>query len=153
VKVGKVRAIGASNLTPARLSESLVAAERTGYPAISACSPLQPVRAGGIRKGARRALPVEKPRRDPLLPSRGRVPYGKYRSVNDLSKSARGAGLRKYLNERGFRILAALDTVGRAQRLAGGCRARMAAARPGITAPIVSATSIRQWEDIMRART
>jgi len=88
----------------------------------------------------------------PYFPLAAGFLTGKYRSVNDLSKSARGAGLRKYLNERGFRILAALDTVGERLNVSQAVVAlAWLLARPGITAPIVSATSIRQWEDIMRA--
>ena len=153
VKVGKVRAIGASNLTPARLSESLVAAERTGYPRYQCMQPHYNLyeRAGyekeleGLCRSKNLAV-------IPYFPLAAGFLTGKYRSVNDLSKSARGAGLRKYLNERGFRILAALDTVGERLNVSQAVVAlAWLLARPGITAPIVSATSIRQWEDIMRA--
>ena len=74
---------------------------------------------------------------------------GKYRSEADLSKSPRGAGVKKYLDARGMRVLAALDRVARE---AGGTPAQVALAwliaRPSITAPIASATSLAQWHDI-----
>ncbi len=79
---------------------------------------------------------------------------GKYRSEADLSKSPRGQGSKKYLNERGFGILKALDEV--AARL-GSNPTRVAlawlAARPGITAPIASATSVEQLQDLIAGAT
>jgi aryl-alcohol dehydrogenase-like predicted oxidoreductase len=78
---------------------------------------------------------------------------GKYRSEADLSKSARGAKVGKsYLNERGLRILAAVDAV--AADL-GASQAQVALAwlmaRPGITAPIASATPPAQLDDLIGA--
>ncbi|NLF56039.1 MAG: aldo/keto reductase, partial [Candidatus Hydrogenedens sp.] len=77
---------------------------------------------------------------------------GKYRSEADLNKSARGPGIKKYLNERGLRILDALDTVAEKH---GTTPAAVALAwliaRPGITAPIASATSLGQLESLMTA--
>src|SRR5207248_9883663 len=77
---------------------------------------------------------------------------GKYRSESDLNKSARGQGVRKYLNERGFRILAALDQVA-AQHHSTPAKVSLAwmMARPGITAPIASATSVGQLNDLVDA--
>jgi len=77
---------------------------------------------------------------------------GKYRSELDLAKSPRGAAVKKYLNERGFRILQALDEV--AGRY-GSTPARVAIAWliacPSITAPIASATSLEQLNDLVEA--
>jgi aryl-alcohol dehydrogenase-like predicted oxidoreductase len=77
---------------------------------------------------------------------------GKYRSQGDLAGKARGARAAKYLNERGLRILAALDAV------AAGHQAKPAEialawliARDGVTAPIASATSIEQVDSLVRA--
>jgi aryl-alcohol dehydrogenase-like predicted oxidoreductase len=77
---------------------------------------------------------------------------GKYRSEGDLSQSPRGAKVKDYLNGHGRRILGALDDV------AARCRstpARVALAwllaRPGVTAPIVSATSLEQFHDLVEA--
>jgi aryl-alcohol dehydrogenase-like predicted oxidoreductase len=78
---------------------------------------------------------------------------GKYRSESDASKSARGPGVvKKYLNERGFRILAALDQVANTHHSTPGKVAlAWLIARPGITAPIASATSVEQVHDLVDA--
>lgn len=75
---------------------------------------------------------------------------GKYRSEADFAKSPRGGGMKKYMNDRGFRILAALDEVAKGLQ---STPARVALAwliaRPGITAPIASATSLEQFNDLL----
>src|SRR4029077_16458914 len=74
---------------------------------------------------------------------------GKYRSEADLSKSPRGQGVKNYLNDRGFRILQALDQVARQHRSTPTSVAlAWLIARPGITAPIASATSLEQLKDL-----
>lgn len=77
---------------------------------------------------------------------------GKYRSKADLGKSARGGGVEDYLNPRGERILAALDAVA-ARHDAKLAEVALAwvVARPGVTAPIASATSVEQTESLIRA--
>jgi aryl-alcohol dehydrogenase-like predicted oxidoreductase len=77
---------------------------------------------------------------------------GKYRSEDDLSKSARGGTVKKYLNERGFGIVEALDQVA-AQYNSTPAQIALAwlMARPGITAPIASATSVEQLNDLIEA--
>ena len=79
---------------------------------------------------------------------------GKYRSHADFGKSARGEGMKNFLNARGFRILDALDAV--ASRL-GATPAQVALAwlmaRPAVTAPIASATSLAQLDELLRAAT
>jgi aryl-alcohol dehydrogenase-like predicted oxidoreductase len=77
---------------------------------------------------------------------------GKYRSADDFSKSPRGGGMKKYLNTRGMKILDALDHV--ARRLNATPTAISLAwlmARPGVTAPIASATSVAQLRDLLHA--
>ena len=77
---------------------------------------------------------------------------GKYRSEHDLSKSARGGGNKKYMNERGFAILKALDAV--AERYGSNPATVSIAwllAQPAVTAPIASATNKHQLEDLMNA--
>ena len=151
---GKVRAIGASNFTAARLAEALDASGRHGLPRYEA---LQPQYNLYERAGYESAL-------EPLCLQRqvGVVSYsalasgflsGKYRSTADAAKSARGKGVvDKYLNDRGRRILASLDAV--ALRL-GASAASVALAwqiaRPGITAPIASATTVAQLGDLAAA--
>jgi aryl-alcohol dehydrogenase-like predicted oxidoreductase len=77
---------------------------------------------------------------------------GKYRSEADFAKSARGPGMKKYLNPRGKKILDALDVV--ARRL-NATPAQISLAwlmgRPGVSAPIASATNLDQLREILRA--
>ena len=77
---------------------------------------------------------------------------GKYRSEVDLSKSARGGGLKKYLDARGMRILGALDEVASCYRATDASVAlAWLMARPTITAPITSATSPEQLQQLVSA--
>jgi aryl-alcohol dehydrogenase-like predicted oxidoreductase len=75
---------------------------------------------------------------------------GKYRSEADLSKSARGSGIgKKYLNERGFRILAALDEIAAAHKVTPAAIAlAWLMHRNSVTAPIASATSVEQLKQL-----
>jgi aryl-alcohol dehydrogenase-like predicted oxidoreductase len=93
--------------------------------------------------------------------SLGVIPYfslasgfltGKYRTEADLQQGPRGAMVKKYLNARGERILAALDEIGK-QEKAKPAEVALAwlVARPGITAPIASATSEEQLRSLVRA--
>jgi len=77
---------------------------------------------------------------------------GKYRSEADLNKSQRGGGIKNYLNDRGFKILKALDEVSE-QYSADQASIALAwlIARPSITAPIASVTSLEQLEDLKKA--
>jgi aryl-alcohol dehydrogenase-like predicted oxidoreductase len=151
VRAGKVKAIGASNFTAERLTASLEASKQHGYPSYVTLQPhynlveradyetnLEPVCvANGI----------------------GVIPYfglasgfltGKYRSQADLSKSPRGSRVQKYLDERGLRVLSALDEVAKRH---DSTPARVALAwliaRPSITAPIASATNLDQLKDLI----
>jgi aryl-alcohol dehydrogenase-like predicted oxidoreductase len=151
IEQGKVRAIGASNFSAARLAESLAIAKKYNLPRYES---LQPEYNLVARTGYETEL-------EPLIrkESLGVISYyglaagfltGKYRSEADLGKSARGQGVKKYLDARGLRILAALDDVA----LRRGARPAQVAvawliARPGITAPIVSATSVKQLEEVL----
>ena len=153
VKEGKVRAIGASNLTPARLSASLEASDRKAYPRYESMQPHYNLcERAGYETELEPLCRARKLAVIPYYPLAAGFLTGKYRSEHDLTKSTRGAGVRKYFNQRGFRIIAALDAV--ATRLKATPAAVALAwllARPGITAPIVSATSVRQWEDLAAA--
>lgn len=151
IKQGKVRAIGASNYSAERLAESLEVSRAHGFPSYQC---LQPKYNLCERAGYESAL-------EPLILKEGIgvVPYyalasgfltGKYRSEADLGKSVRGAGVRKYLDGRGFRILAVLDQIAAAYRSTPGKVAlAWLMARPGITAPIASATSLDQLKDLV----
>ncbi len=151
IEQGKVRAIGASNFSAARLGESLAIAKKYN---LSRYESLQPEYNLVSRAGYEAEL-------EPLIRKEniGVISYyglaagfltGKYRSEADLAKSARGQGVRKYLDARGLRILAALDEVAMRR---GATPAQVAIAwliaRPGITAPIVSATSVAQLEEVL----
>jgi aryl-alcohol dehydrogenase-like predicted oxidoreductase len=153
IKDGKVRAIGASNYTGARLEEAASVSEQHHLPRYEC---LQPHYNLYERAGYEKDLePVV------LKEGLGVIPYfalasgfltGKYRSESDLAKGPRGQMVKKYLDERGFRILAALDQV--AAQL-GSTPGKVALAwliaRPSITAPIASATSVEQLNDLVDA--
>lgn len=81
------------------------------------------------------------------------LPHGKYRSAKDAYKSKRGGGIvKKYLKEWGFRILAALDTVAKRYHTTQASIAlAWLIASPLITAPIASATSIEQLNNLVKA--
>jgi aryl-alcohol dehydrogenase-like predicted oxidoreductase len=153
IKEGKVRAIGASNFKPARLQAALDAAQH-GLPRYES---LQPEYNLYDREAFERDdLPIVQ------VSGIGVIPYfglaagfltGKYRSEDDLKKSQRGAGIgKKYLNDKGFNILKALDAV--ADRH-GISQAQVALAwlmqAPGITAPIASGTSVAQVQELLKA--
>jgi len=151
VKQGKVRAIGASNYTAERLGAALLASETLNCPRYECLQPHYNLYERAGFEGDLERLCLEK--------RLGVIPYfslasgfltGKYRSEGDFPKSQRGQGMKKYLNERGFRILAALDEV------AASCSANPAqvalawlVARPAVTAPIASATSLAQLGDLI----
>jgi aryl-alcohol dehydrogenase-like predicted oxidoreductase len=150
IRAGKVRAIGASNLTPARLRDSLAASAKNGWPRYESLQPHYNLVERPAYERDFEALCVEH--------GLGVIPYwslaagfltGKYRSEADLVKSPRGQGVKKYLDARGMRVLAALDRVARD---AAATPAQVALAwliaRPSITAPIASATSLAQWQEI-----
>jgi aryl-alcohol dehydrogenase-like predicted oxidoreductase len=153
VKAGKVRVIGASNYSAARLSEAIDTSERLGLPRYEV---LQPEYNLYTRSGYEALL-------EPYCRAAeiGVAPYyslangfltGKYRSEADFGKSARGARMAAYLNERGRAILSALDEVGATHR-ATPAQVALAwlMARPGLTAPIASATSVEQLGELMGA--
>ena len=77
---------------------------------------------------------------------------GKYRSDADFGKSPRGSGIQRFMNPRGLRILAALDDVAR-RHAATPAQAALAwlIHRPSVTAPIASATSIAQLDELIAA--
>jgi len=150
---GKIRAIGASNLDARRLAESLAVSRENALPRYETLQPHYNLLVRDEFEGPLQALCV----RDGL----GVIPYfslaagfltGKYRSEADFAKSARGPGMKKYLNAHGAAVLAALDTVAERQHatLAQVALAWLMA-QPGITAPIASATSVAQLGELMGA--
>jgi len=153
IREGKVRAIGASNYTAERLSEALKVSEQRNYPRYES---LQPHYNLYDREDYERTL-------EPtcLQHGLGVIPYfslasgfltGKYRSEKDLSRSPRGQSVKKFLTERGTRILRALDQAAEQHNSTPGKIAlAWLIARPSITAPIASATSVDQLRDLADA--
>jgi aryl-alcohol dehydrogenase-like predicted oxidoreductase len=153
IRQGKVRAIGASNYKADRLAEALRLSEAKGLPRYES---LQPQYNLYDRERFEKEL-------EPLCQANevGVIGYhalaagfltGKYRTEADLAGRARARSAKSYMNERGFRIIGALDEVA-ARYLATLAQIALAwlLARPSVTAPIVSATSLEQLSDITRA--
>jgi len=153
IKEGKVRAIGASNYNGSRLGLALETSKRLGVPRYESLQPLYNL---VERENFEREL-------EPVCREHGigvinfyalasGFLTGKYRSQADLGKSVRGSGAGKYLNERGLAVLGALDAVA---ANVGATPAQVALAwqiaRPGITAPIASATSPAQLAGLIDA--
>jgi aryl-alcohol dehydrogenase-like predicted oxidoreductase len=153
IRDGKVRAIGASNYSAARLSQALDLAQSSTLPRYESLQPLYNLydRAAFEKDLA------------PLCVQRdvGVISYfslasgfltGKYRSQQDLAGRARGEGIRKYLNPRGTAILSALDEVAAAHASTPASVAlAWLMARPGVTAPIASATRSEQLKALVAA--
>jgi aryl-alcohol dehydrogenase-like predicted oxidoreductase len=153
VKQGKVRYIGASNYSGQRLAEALETSRKHGFAQYVSLQPHY-------------NLVERESYESDLLPvvekyQVGVIPYfslaagfltGKYRSKQDTEQAARGAMVQKYLNDWGFGVVAALDEVANVH---GSTPARVALAwllaQPGITAPIASATSEKQFADLVEA--
>ncbi|MBS0578254.1 MAG: aldo/keto reductase [Proteobacteria bacterium] len=153
LREGKVRAIGASNLNAAQLSQSLAVAKERGLPRYATLQPHYNLYDRDSFEGELRELCVRE--------NIGVISYfglasgfltGKYRSAADLTKGPRGAGMAQYLNVRGTRILAALDQVAaRLDALPAEVALAWVAAQKGITAPIASATDLQQLGSLIRS--
>ncbi|MGE8575962.1 MAG: aldo/keto reductase, partial [Burkholderia contaminans] len=153
IDAGKVRIIGASNYSGARLREAADISQRDGLPAYQVIQPEY-----NLLDRADYERDLEPVVRDLKL---GVVNYyalasgflsGKYRSEADLKKSVRGDRVAGYLNERGLRILAALDAVAEKHGTQPAAIAlAWQIARPTITAPIASATSLVQLASLGEA--
>jgi len=150
---GKVRAIGASNLSVDRLQQALDVSARNGLPRYLTLQPPYNLYDRATFEGPLASLCIRE--------GIGVISYfalaagfltGKYRSEADFAKSARGGGMSKYLNPRGLRILAALDRVA-ADKHATPAAVALAwlVDRPGLTAPIASATSVEQLGELIAA--
>jgi len=153
IKRGKVRFIGASNYSGARLKAAMETSQRNG---LAGYQTLQP------QYNMMEREPYESEMAPVALQyGLGVIPYyslasgfltGKYRSEADLEGKARGGGVKKYLNDHGRRVLAALDVVAKEY---GSTPARVALAwlmtRPGIVAPISSATTTDHVKDLVEA--
>lgn len=153
IKAGKVRAIGTSNYDETLLGDALKASAAGDLPRYGTLQNEYNLISRAGYEGAVQDMVV----REGL----GMIPYsslasgflsGKYRSEADFTKSARGPGMARFLNDTGFAVLGALDNV--AQRT-GAAHSEIALAwlmaQPGVTAPIASATSVEQVRGLRRA--
>ena len=153
IKQGKVRTIGASNYGADRLREALEVSKTHGFARYESLQPEYNLYDREDYETQYEALCREN--------NLGVITYyslasgfltGKYRSEDDLSKSPRGGGVKKYLNSRGYKILAALDKAAADYNTTpAGIALAWVMARPGITGPIASATSLQQLQDLTKA--
>jgi aryl-alcohol dehydrogenase-like predicted oxidoreductase len=152
IAAGKVRAIGASNLTPARLTQSLAASKRLGLPRYESLQPLYNL--SDRKEFETEFEPICRQEKVSVIPYYGLAAgflTGKYRSLADADKNpARGGRLKKYLDGRGLRILKVLDEVA-ARHNAVPAQIALAWLIGRITAPIVSATSLAQLGEILKS--
>ncbi|HEY2970467.1 MAG TPA: aldo/keto reductase [Casimicrobiaceae bacterium] len=153
IRQGKVKAIGASNYPAARLAQALEVSKSQGLPRYATLQPLYNLYDRDSFEGELQALCMRE--------NLGVITYfslaagfltGKYRSEADFGKSARGPGMKKYVNPRGVKILDALDAVARRYD-ARPAQVSLAwlMTRPGVTAPIASATNLDQLQELLRA--
>ena len=152
IKAGKVRAIGASNFKANRLAEALRISSAKGLPRYESLQPWYNLYDRADFEGELQELC----RRENI----GVIPYfalasgflsGKYRSEKDLEGKARSYRVKEMMNERGFRILKALDTVA-AEFQATPAQVSLAwLVAHGVTAPIASATNLEQFQDLLAA--
>lgn len=153
IKSGKVRAIGTSNMTAERLAESINISKQKGFPAYQSLQPEYNLMER--EKYETQYAPFVKEH------NIGVIPYfalasgfltGKYRSEKDLEGSSRTKYVARYLNEKGFKILKALDEVAAQYNSKPGTIAiAWVMAQPGITAPIASASNMAQFDDLVAA--
>ncbi len=151
VDAGMVRAIGASNYSADRLAEALRVSDANGLPRYTVVQPELNLLDRGQYEGALQELCIAE--------GLGVVTYfslasgylsGKYRTSDDLGKSPRGARVGRYLEGKGPMVLTAMEAIA-AETGATLSQIALAwvAAQPGVTAPIASATTVEQLDDIM----
>jgi aryl-alcohol dehydrogenase-like predicted oxidoreductase len=155
IKDGKVRWIGASNFSLERLREAIVSASANNLPRYQVLQPEYNLYDREKFESTYQQIAAEF--------NLGVIPYyslasgfltGKYRSKNDLDKSLRGGGISKYLDGKGFKVLAALDEVAKNQNVKPAAVAlAWLLHQPTITAPIASATNLKQMESFTSAVT
>ena len=155
VKDGKIIASGASNMTPERLKQSLDASRQNNLPTYETLQPHYNLYDRDNYEKNYEPISVEN--------GLGVICYfplasgfltGKYRTEQDFTKSVRGGSMAKFMNERGMRILHALDEAAHQYKVTPAAIAlAWLMARPSITAPIASATSVTQLSELMSAAT
>jgi aryl-alcohol dehydrogenase-like predicted oxidoreductase len=155
VKAGKVRAIGASNFETDRLGSAAAASKAGGLPRYETLQPAYNLMDRAIEGPLQQLCLAENVSIISYYGLASGFLTGKYRSLADLGKSPRGGGMKKHLEgEKGPKVLAALDA---AATELGATPAQVALAwllqRKSITAPIVSATSLKQLDDVLNSTT
>ena len=153
IREGKVRSLGASNFTAARLKEALETSRTHGLPRYECLQPRFNLYDREDFEGELEQLCLQE--------NIGVIPYyglasgfltGKYRSPADFGKSQRGSRMADFLNPKGRKILAALDQVAAAHKVNPAAVAlAWLIARPSITAPIASASNVDQLKDFIAA--
>ncbi|MFB2119681.1 aldo/keto reductase [Parapedobacter sp. 2B3] len=153
IESGKVRHIGASNLPAGRIVQSNRYAAENGLQGYISLQPLYNLY--DRQKFETEYLPTVEAEGLAVITYYALASgflSGKYRGEADFGKSPRGGGMKKYLDERGFRILKALDRV---SAETGAPAAQLALAwqlhKPAVTAPIASATTDKQLQDLAAA--
>ncbi len=150
VRGGKALYIGISEWTAEQISEALTIADEMGFDRIVSSQPQYSIL---WRVPEAEIMPLC--RREGIgqicwSPLAMGVLTGKYRSPDDFGKSVRGGGMERYLNERGYRVLAALDEIaGETGATPAQVSLAWLASQPGVTAPIASATSLEQLEELL----
>ncbi|WOB80080.1 aldo/keto reductase [Brevundimonas nasdae] len=155
VQAGKVRAIGTSNHSAEQVSEALDISQREGLAAYATIQPRYNLYSRDTFEGELQNLAIEK--------GLGVITYfslesgfltGKYKTVDQIAGTKREGMLKDKFDERGVRILAVLDAVAQKNE-ATSAQVALAwlLAQPGVTAPIVSATSTEQLADTLKAAT
>jgi aryl-alcohol dehydrogenase-like predicted oxidoreductase len=152
IRAGKVRAVGSSNFTAEQIKEAIDVSVKKSLPRYETEQPEYNLYVRDKFEGPLQDVAVKQ--------EIGVIPYfslaagfltGKYRSEADFSKSPRGPRMEKYLNDRGLKILAALDQVSQST---GAKPAEIAIAwliaQPGVAAPIASATTVEQVESLAK---
>jgi aryl-alcohol dehydrogenase-like predicted oxidoreductase len=148
---GKIRVIGASNFSPERLKQALEAGERS-LPKYESLQPLYNlVERADFEKNLQPICVEHKVGVIPYYSLAAGFLTGKYRGENDLNKSTRGGAVKKYLNEKGLRVLAALDEIAAEQSSTPTAVAlAWLITRNAVTSAIVSATGIKQLNEVMQ---
>ncbi|HBI19702.1 MULTISPECIES: aldo/keto reductase [unclassified Brevundimonas] len=155
VQAGKVRVIGTSNHTAEQVAEALSISEREGLAAYASLQPHYNLYSRNTFEGALQDLAVQK--------GLGVITYfslesgfltGKYKTVDQIAGAKRESALQDKFDERGVRILAVLDAIAQKNE-ATPAQVALAwlLAQPGVTAPIVSATTLEQLSDTLKAAT
>ena len=153
IKAGKVRYIAASNVSPQRLQQSFDAADKNGWATYIALQPhYNLVERSGYENDYAPLAEKYNLTVFPYWALAAGFLTGKYRSEADLEKSVRGQGTKKYLNEKGLKVLQALDTVaGKHATKPAAVALAWLLAQPHVGAPIASATSKAQLDDLFAA--